>query len=213
MRSGSFIRTTVALSAILLLTGMPPEARVLPGPANPRGTPTRMRPGELLVASPDLRDPNFHRTAILVIRHNDKGAFGLVVNRVLGRMKLAVLIERLGLAAPKTADEIAVHYGGPVQPERGFVVHSTEKKLPNTVPVNADIAFTSNPVALRAIALGQGPRRTLFAVGYAGWGPGQLDAEMRRGNWFTAPGDEDILFDNRQGTKWKRAMDRRFRTW
>ncbi|MDP6484189.1 MAG: YqgE/AlgH family protein, partial [Nitrospinota bacterium] len=74
------------------------------------------------------------------------------------------------------------------------------------------IAFTSNPVALRAIALGQGPRRTLFAVGYAGWGPGQLDAEMRRGNWFTAPGDEDILFDNRQGTKWKRAMDRRFRT-
>ncbi len=209
---GSLIRTAIALAAALFLTGMPLEARVLPGPASPRGTPTRLRPGNLLVASPGLRDPNFHRTVILVVRHDDAGAFGLVVNRVLGRVKLAVLLKRLGLDAPKTAGEIAVHYGGPVQPERGFLVHSTEKKLPSALPVNADIAVTSNPVALRAIALGQGPRRALFAVGYAGWGPGQLDAEMRRGDWLTAPGDEDILFDDRHGTKWKRAMDRRFRT-
>lgn len=206
-----FIGASLAAVAVLFASGASPGEGLRSGTADHREHKTS-RAGKLLVAAPSMRDPRFRKTVILVVRHDSSGAFGLVVNRVLGTAKLSDILKGLGLEAPEEADEIVVHYGGPVQPQSFFVLHSTEPKLPNAYRVSEKIAVSSGPAILRAIALGEGPRKTMFALGYAGWGPGQLEAEMRRGGWFTAPADEDILFDDSQETKWMRAMARRFRT-
>ncbi|MFQ5913082.1 MAG: YqgE/AlgH family protein [Nitrospinota bacterium] len=213
MSLSRLIGASLAAGAVFFPSGGPPNAVVRPDTNHHREQRNwTFHAGELLVAAPRMRDPRFRKAVILLVRHDRSGAFGLVVNRVLRTVKVALLLERLGLKTPDDAGEIVVHYGGPVEPQRGFVLHSTELQLPNAHKVNDDIALSSHVAVLRAIALGKGPRRTIFAVGYAGWGPGQLEGEMRRGDWFTAPADIDILFDVKQDTKWTRAMARRFRT-
>jgi putative transcriptional regulator len=159
-----------------------------------------------------MRDPRFKETVILLVRHNESGAFGLVVNRVVGVVKISEILKRLGMKAPENSAEIAVHYGGPVQPEAGFVLYSTDFKFPRSYRVSEKFAVSKDATILRNVALGKGPRQIMFAVGYSGWGAGQLEAEMRLGAWYTAPAEEDILFDENQDTKWTRAMKRRFRT-
>jgi putative transcriptional regulator len=165
--------------------------------------------GRFLVATDDLKDPRFVRTVVYMIHHDAGGAMGLIVNRPLGEASLADLLDRIGLEGKGVTGEILVHYGGPVQSGRGFVLHTTDYKLEGTRIVKDGIAVTSQPEIFRAIGTGKGPRRSLLALGYAGWAPGQLEAEIGTGAWEVVPADEALVFDDNYQKKWERAMARR----
>ncbi len=161
--------------------------------------------GQLLVATPDTRYPRFKRTVIYMIKHDADGAMGLIVNRPLGREPMGTLMDRLGVENDGPADDITVHYGGPVEEGLGFVLHTSEYGLSGTVMVADDVAFTARIDVLRDIADGKGPRHSLLMFGYAGWGPGQLEGEFARGSWAVAPASEALVFDDKYETKWRRA--------
>jgi putative transcriptional regulator len=165
--------------------------------------------GQLLVAEPGMPDPRFAETVVVLVRHDEAGAFGLVINRRLGIRPIATVMKSLGLDPDNTKGEMTIHYGGPVEPSLGFVLHSTDYGRAGTLKVTDGIALTAEPEIVRDIAQGRGPHRSLFALGYAGWGPGQLEEEIRLGTWFTVPADDDLIFDDSIGTKWKRASARR----
>ena len=165
--------------------------------------------GQFLVATDELQDPRFTRTVVYMLHHDAGGAMGLIVNRPLGDASLSDLLEHLGLEGKGVNGEILVHYGGPVEPERGFVLHTTDYKIEGTQVINDGIAITTQAEILRAIGAGKGPRRSLFAFGYAGWAPGQLEAEIKTGAWEIVPADEALVFDDNYEKKWERAMARR----
>ena len=165
--------------------------------------------GQLLVATNELRDPRFVRTVVFMVRHDAGGAMGLVVNRPVGEVPLADLLNRLGIEGRGVGGEIRLHYGGPVEPNMGFVLHTTDYTTEGTQVLQGGIALTSQTEVLRAIGAGTGPRRSLFTLGYAGWAPGQLEAEIAAGAWITVPADAGLVFDGRSDKKWERAMARR----
>lgn len=165
--------------------------------------------GQFLVATEELGDPRFIHTVIYLTQHDGSGAMGLVVNRPVGDMPLARLLEHFGMNGEGAGNAIRVHYGGPVEPGRGFVLHTADYSLKGTEVVGPGIALTARPEILRAIATGKGPRRFLFAMGYAGWAPGQLEREMDGGYWISVPADADLLFDQDHAHKWERALARR----
>jgi putative transcriptional regulator len=191
------------LGALLLLAACftAGGARGLEAPGQPGSL-----AGQLLVAAPEMRDPRFVQTVIYMVKHDASGAMGLIVNRRLGDAPLADLVTRLGLDAAGVSGAIRVHYGGPVQPQRGFVLHGPDYAGDSTEAVDARFSVTYEPGILRAIGLGQGPRQALFALGYAGWGPGQLEDEIARGAWISVPADPGIVFDDSYADKWDRAM-------
>lgn len=164
--------------------------------------------GRLLVASQALDDPNFKETVVYMVEHDAGGAFGLVVNRPLGEMPLTTLMERLGEEARAAEGSIRVLSGGPVQPDKSFVLHSTDVMFADTRQVDAEIAVTAHPDALKAIGRGEGPREALLIVGYAGWAPGQLESEMARGSWEHVESDRTLLFDPDDAGKWLKAVER-----
>jgi putative transcriptional regulator len=166
--------------------------------------------GQLLVATPELDDPNFSHTIVYMVQHDDDGAMGVVINRVLGHGPLGKLLKGLGIEEGSDSQaDIRVHYGGPVQLGRGVVLHSPDYRRDAPLVVDDLAAFSFSLEALRDIALGQGPRHSLFALGYAGWAPNQLEGEIARGSWFTIEPDEALLFDDAVDTKWQRALARR----
>jgi len=166
--------------------------------------------GRLLVATPELEDPNFDHTIVYMVEHDGGGAMGLVLNRVLGRGPVAELLEGLGIEGEvDPAAEIEVHYGGPVESGRGFVLHSPDYTGESTVVLSDLVALTTSLDVLRAIGAGDGPKRSLFALGYAGWAPGQLESEIAVGAWVIVEADEALLFDDQVDSKWQRALDRR----
>ncbi len=167
--------------------------------------------GKLLVARPDMPDSRFRQSVVLLMRHNERGALGLILNRVARKISLSKLYARFGIRASQDMGEVDIHYGGPVSPNSGFVIHTTEHKIDAVYEMGENLAISPMDVVLKAIAAGRRPDKMIFAVGYAGWGAGQLWGEMRRGDWYTAPADQDILFDDDQSSKWHRAMERRFR--
>jgi len=168
--------------------------------------------GQFLVATDTLRDPRFARTVIYMVRHDATGAMGLVVNRPVRDMPLAPLLRKFGLDDRGVTGSVRAHYGGPVEIGQGFILHTAEYATQGTERVAGDIAMTPPPgvlTALSDIARGAGPRKSLFAVGYAGWAPGQLEGEIEGGTWITVPADEALLFDEDPVRKWDRAMARR----
>jgi putative transcriptional regulator len=165
--------------------------------------------GRLLVAAPGMRDPRFAETVIYMITHNEKGAMGVVVNRPLARGPISDLLKSLGVEGEEGDVETVLYYGGPVELETGFILHTTDYMQKGTQIVGAGIALTTDVEILRALAHGKGPRRSLVIMGYAGWGPGQLEAEIRRNDWFSIPAEESLIFDEDWKTKWKRANDKR----
>lgn len=165
--------------------------------------------GQLLVATEKMPDPRFFRTVIYMLQHDATGARGLVVNRPLGDMRLADVLERFGLDGRDGGDGIRVHYGGPVDPGRGFVLHTADYAGAGSRVIAGGIAVTTDVEILNAMARGQGPRRSLLALGFAGWAPGQLEGEIRRGGWISVLSDEAIVFDDDHARKWERAMARR----
>jgi len=168
--------------------------------------------GQFLVATETLRDPRFTQTVIYMVRHDGTGAMGLVVNRPGRDMPLAPLLRKFGLDDRGVTGSVRVHYGGPVEGGQGFMLHTAEYAAPGTERIAGDIAMTPAPgvlTVLRDIARGAGPRKSLFAVGYAGWAPGQLESEIEQGAWITVTADEALLFDEDYARKWNRAMARR----
>jgi len=165
--------------------------------------------GQLLVAAEEMSDPRFVRTVILMIRHDATGAMGLVVNRPIGDVPIAKLIEGVGLDGAGVRGDIRLHYGGPVERRQVLTIHTTDYAIEGSLRVTGDTAITGNPEILRAIGRGKGPRRRLVVLGYAGWAPGQLEGEMKAGGWIAVPADAAIVFDDKYDTKWERAMARR----
>jgi putative transcriptional regulator len=165
--------------------------------------------GRLLVATETLRDPRFARSVIYVVRHNEQGAFGLVINVPMGEVPFEQALRPLGLEVPPGSGDLRVHYGGPVEPRHGFVLHTPDWKSDDTIVVDGRFALTEDPKILHAMAGRTGPRRALFLLGYAGWAPGQLDAEMTSGSWGVAVADERLVFELDHAQKWIEAMARR----
>jgi putative transcriptional regulator len=165
--------------------------------------------GQLLVARPELRDPPFSRAVLYIVHHDAGGAMGLILNRPVGEASLSELLERAGVDGKSVNGKIRVHFGGPVEPGRGFILHTADYRIDGTQVVKDGIAMTALPEILRAIGTGTGPRKSLFALGYAGWAPGQLEAEIKAGTWEIVPADKALVFDEDHETKWERAMARR----
>lgn len=165
--------------------------------------------GQLLVATEQMPDPRFFRTVIYMVRHDATGALGLVVNRPLGDVRLKDLLERAGRDSRDVTGSIRVHYGGPVEPARAFVLHTADYTGLESRVIGDGIAVTGHPEVLDAMARGQGPRRSLFVLGYAGWAPGQLEGEIQRGGWISVLPNEALVFDEDHEGKWERAMARR----
>jgi putative transcriptional regulator len=197
-------------AAILAIGAVDPNPPDQPGPA-PRLTPSGDPPaGQLLVASAQIDDPRFYHTVILLLRHDTDGAFGIIINHPVGEKTIRSLLESAGADDKTVAGSIEVLSGGPVEPQSGFVVHSAEYRRDGTMAVDDEVAMTGSTEVLRDIGHHQGPKRCFFAFGYAGWGAGQLEDEIARQDWFTAPADATLVFDGQQrGTLWQRALARR----
>jgi putative transcriptional regulator len=167
--------------------------------------------GQLLIAAPTIGDPRFAHTVILMIKHDKDGALGIVINRPVGEQSIASLLEGTGEDVSGIEGNLRVFAGGPVQPDLGFVVHSAEYRREETIDVDGRVAMTASRQILRDIGHHRGPQKTLFALGYAGWGPGQLEGEMARHDWFTTPAEPKLIFDDDRETLWDDAMARRTR--
>jgi putative transcriptional regulator len=157
---------------------------------------------------PQMQDPRFERSVIYMCAHSDEGAMGLVINKTIDTLTLPELLRQLGIDGEGLGGVSQVHFGGPVDAGRGFVLHSAEYVEDGTLVVGGNVALTATLDILRAIARGEGPRRSLLALGYAGWGPGQLDAEIQANGWLHAGADEEIVFDRKLTSKWQRAIGR-----
>ena len=164
--------------------------------------------GQLLVAMPTMADPRFARTVIYLCAHSDEGAMGLVVNKLLDSLSFSDLLKQLDLEPSRVNTPIPVHFGGPVEAARGFVLHSTDYAHEATMRVDDGFALTATIDVLKAMAEGRGPRLSMLALGYAGWAPGQLDREIQENGWLTVPADEELVFDEAQDEKWERAVNR-----
>jgi putative transcriptional regulator len=162
--------------------------------------------GHLLVAAPKMADPRFVHTVIYMVEHNADGAMGLVINRVIGRGPIAEFLKGFGIDAKPGLGAIDLHYGGPVDRRRGLILHTGDYQDETTRVVDDTFAMTAELGVLRAMGRGEGPRRLLFALGYSGWAPGQLENEMARDDWVLAPADEELIFDEDVASKWERAM-------
>ena len=162
--------------------------------------------GQLLIAMPSMTDPRFATSVVYVCAHTDDGAMGIVVNRPLASPSFADLLQQLGVDPVPPARSIRLCQGGPVDHARGFVLHSADWTGDGSLRVDDATALTASLDILKAIATGGGPQLGVLALGYAGWGPGQLEQEIAQNAWLSAPADSDLLFDDAHDTKWRRAL-------
>ena len=161
--------------------------------------------GQLLLAMPGIGDPRFARAVIAMCSHDGTGALGVGIGAHLPGVGLHALLTQLDIE-PGVAPDVPVHAGGPVEPNRGFVIHSADWGGEGSIDVAGRWVLTATLDVLRAIAAGRGPTRWLVALGYAGWGAGQLDGEMTRNDWLGVEGRADILYDAPVGKRWTAAF-------
>jgi putative transcriptional regulator len=172
--------------------------------------------GQLLVAMPGMSDPRFARSVVYLCAHSEDGAMGLILNQPSRVKNFPELLVQLNIIAPEErislphdANRIQVLTGGPVQTDRGFVLHSPDFHLTNsTLPIDESVSLTATVDVLRAIAAGEGPDRALLALGYAGWDAGQLENEIQHNGWLHCPADPALVFDHRLDTKYDRALQK-----
>lgn len=170
--------------------------------------------GQFLIAMPSMGDSRFEHSVIYVCSHSEQGAMGLIVNQVAKHLSVEELLIQLDIVdddnairLPSQVRGMNVHKGGPVEIERGFVLHSDDFQLnQSTLTIDNGICLTATLEILRALAEGTGPRQAMLALGYAGWAPGQLEDEIQANGWLTAPADPEILFDPNSERKWQRAL-------
>ena len=163
-------------------------------------------PGQLLIAMPSMTDPRFEKSVIYMCAHNADGAMGLVINRAIDSLTFPELLEQLEIDSGSGGDQIRVLFGGPVEQARGFVLHSSDYLQDASLVVDDNVVLTATIDILRAIADGTGPNNCLLALGYAGWGAGQLDSEIKSNGWLSVDADEDLVFGCDLDEKWERAM-------
>lgn len=162
--------------------------------------------GQLLIAMPALSDPRLAHGVIYMCAHTDEGAMGILLNRPLEQPSFDDLLRQLQIEPLPPARRIRLCVGGPVDNGRGFVLHTADWTGEGSLVVNERLALTASLDVLKAIATGGGPREGLLALGYVGWGPSQLEGEIQRNTWLSAPADEGLLFDSEHDTKWRRAL-------
>lgn len=169
--------------------------------------PTESLEGRLLIAMPNIGDPRFEQAVIYLFAHRRSGAMGLMVNRAAEGVTFDGLLRQLQLDVSEQAQITTVRFGGPVEEERGFVLHTPDwHRDDSTIRVDGTVSLTATLDVLKAMASGSGPARALFALGYAGWGPGQLESEIARNGWLHCDGDPEIVFDAEDGSKWRRSL-------
>jgi putative transcriptional regulator len=174
-------------------------------PTSPK-KPLNSLTGQFLIAMPQMPDPRFEKSVIYICVHNADGAMGLVVNKLFDGISFTHLLHQLDIEVTQPARELTVHFGGPVESGRGFVLHSADYNREGSMQVSDEVVLTATIDILRAVSEGRGPQNAILALGYAGWGPGQLDQEMQQNGWLHAPADNRILFDTDQDRKWERAL-------
>ncbi len=166
--------------------------------------------GKLLVAMPGMGDPRFDNSVVFMCEHSEKGAMGLIINKPVPELSFLDLLQQLDIApkggiAPNAKD--SVHFGGPVEGTRGYILHSSEYQASlQTLYVKDGFAMTATLDILEDIAAGNGPKRTLMMLGYSGWGPMQLEAEIAQNGWLTVDADPDLVFDLADAEKWGAAL-------
>lgn len=165
--------------------------------------------GKLLIAWPSIGDQRFSRSVIYICTHNEEGAMGLILNNPMPNMTFRDLLAQIGIEPQDpTAHKRLVHYGGPVETGRGFILHSLDFRRETTLSVDEEYGLTATMDILETIANGTGPQKALLALGYAGWGPGQLEQELQANGWLTADADDELIFDEDLPTKWERALNK-----
>ena len=163
--------------------------------------------GQLLVAMPQMEDQRFARSVVYICAHTNDGAMGLILNKLAEAINFSDLLEQLNLPVATVSDKTRVHFGGPVETGRGFVLHSDDFTQDASLLIENGVALTATVDILSAISKGNGPRNYLLALGYAGWAPGQLDSEIQANGWLIAPADTDILFGSKIENKWNTALN------
>ena len=165
--------------------------------------------GKLLIAMPGMADERFAQTVIYMCAHSSKGAMGIVINKPIPGLSFTELMKQLQIDTRPVAGELPILYGGPVETGRGFVLHSGDYEgSDSTLPVSEDISLTATLDILRAIAEGRGPKHALFALGYAGWGAGQVESEFQFNGWLHCQADPDLVFGTNAQEKWSVALSR-----
>ncbi|NNE80354.1 MAG: YqgE/AlgH family protein [Silicimonas sp.] len=163
--------------------------------------------GKLLIAMPGMGDPRFEKAVIFVCAHSEDGALGLIINKPTPELQFSSLLEQLGIDVGSPKRDIRVHFGGPVEHGRGFVLHSGDYMSDSsTLQVSDAFGMTATLDILEDIARGSGPDSALLALGYSGWGPGQLESEILANGWLTCDAKQDLVFGNDDGTKWTAAL-------
>ena len=150
--------------------------------------------GQLLVASAEMKDPRFAESIIYLVKHSDQGAFGLIINKPITKGTFSEVLKGFGIQNQNVIGEIDVHYGGPVSRQQGFLLHSDEITLDSSTKMNDGFAVTADVEIVQMLALGTGPRQALLIMGYSGWGPGQLEMEIKANSWFTISPDKSLVF-------------------
>ena len=163
--------------------------------------------GLILIAMPGMQDPRFHRSVVYLCAHSADGAMGLILNKRADDLKLRDLYGKLGIPIGGVRARAPVHYGGPVETGRGFVLHSSDYHSDDaTMQVDDGTSMTATLDILQAMATDRGPDRAIVALGYAGWAPGQLEAELQANGWLACPADRDLLFSTDAENKWDKAL-------
>jgi putative transcriptional regulator len=162
--------------------------------------------GQVLIAMPAMADPRFAQSVIYLCAHTPEGAMGLVLNRPIVKPTFDDLLKQLNVEPLPPMRQIKLCAGGPVGNARGFVLHTNDWTGEGSLKVDDSMALTASLDVLKVIAEGGGPRECVLALGYAGWGPGQLDKEIHENSWLSVSADETLLFDTDHETKWRRAL-------
>jgi putative transcriptional regulator len=165
--------------------------------------------GKLLIAMPGMSDPRFGKSVIFMCQHSEAGAMGLIVNKPLD-LNFKNLMDKMDIPTVPLAAERRVMFGGPVDTDKGYILHSTDRTNhpPSTIVVTPEIAMTLTVDMLKRVANGNGPSRWMMALGYAGWGPGQVESEIASNGWIHCEPDNEIIFDTAMEAKWSRAFDK-----
>jgi putative transcriptional regulator len=163
--------------------------------------------GKLLIAMPGMGDPRFDRSVVFLCDHSAKGAMGLIVNKPMREIRFSELVEQLGIDARDPLPQMPVHFGGPVEGGRGFVLHTADyASNDSTLGIDGHFGMTATLDIVQDIATGHGPTHAIFALGYSGWGPGQLESEIRQNGWLTCDAATDLVFARDDGGKWAAAL-------
>jgi putative transcriptional regulator len=162
--------------------------------------------GQLLIAMPTMPDPRFAHSVIFMCMHDARGAMGIILNQMVDGLDFEKLLKQVGIDEAPPRRKIGVHVGGPVESGRGFVLHSNDYTTESTLDVHGRVRLTQSVEVLKEISRGAGPRRCLLALGYAGWGPGQLEREIKQNGWLNVTADEELIFGADSDDKWRLAL-------